>query len=63
MITKQTFEQLVSDFEYEVIDSWTDGLNEIRWSPEDETCIQYSAGEEVRTGSFERLLQYFVDSE
>lgn len=61
MLTKEAYENLVSDFEYEVIDGWTDGENEIRWDAEDETCYQYHKGEFVRTGSFERLLEAFSE--
>jgi len=60
-ITKEVFDELVSDFEYGIIDEITIGNSTIQWQPEDETCFEIIDGEVVSTGSFEHLLEWFLE--
>ena len=60
-ITKEVFDELVSDFEYGIIDEITIGNSTIQWQPEDETCHEIIDGEVVSTGSFEHLLEWFLE--
>ena len=59
-ISKRKFNQLVSDFEYGIIDSYTIGDSTIAWQPADETCFEFVDRKIVATGSFERLLEQFL---
>jgi len=56
-----TYNKLVEAFEYEHIDSWTDGETVIEWNAQEQTCFEYCNGELVTTGSFARLLEWFVE--
>jgi hypothetical protein len=60
-ITKEVFDELVSDFEYGIIDSYTIDTSTIEWQPDEETCFEIIDGEVVSTGSFEHLLEWFVE--
>ena len=60
-ISQKRFDKLVSDFEYGIIDSFKIGDSTIVWQPEDETCFEFVNGKVVSTGSFEHLLEWFVE--
>jgi hypothetical protein len=60
-LTKERFDELVSDFEYGVIDSVKIGTSTISWQPADETCFEFVDGKIVNTGSFEHLLEWFLE--
>jgi hypothetical protein len=62
-ISKRKFNQLVSDFEYGIIDSYTIGDSTITWQPADQTCFEFVGGKVVATGSFEHLLEWFLEEE
>jgi hypothetical protein len=62
-ITKQRFDQLVSDFEYGIIDRCRVGTSTISWQPADQTCFEFVKGRVVATGSFEHLLEWFLEEE
>ena len=60
-ITNEVFNELVSDFEYGIIDEITIGNSTIQWQPEDETCFKIIDGKVVSTGCFEHLLEWFLE--
>jgi len=62
-ITKRRFDKLVSDFEYGIIDSYTIGDSTIAWQAAEETCFEFVGGQVVATGSFEHLLEWFLEDE
>jgi hypothetical protein len=62
-ISKKRFDKLVSDFEYGIIDSVKIGDSTIVWCPADETCHEIFFSKVVATGSFERLLEWFLVEE
>ena len=59
-ISPRRFCQLVSDFEYGIIDSYSIDGSVIEWSEADQTCLEYRNGRVVATGSFERLLEWWL---
>lgn len=61
LLDKEAFESIVSDFEYELIDSYEINDSIIEWQPEEQTCFLYEDGEVVSTGSFEHLLEWFLE--
>jgi hypothetical protein len=64
IITKKRFEQLVSDFEYGIIDRCRIASYTISWQPADQTCFMFEKGQVVTTGGFEYLLEkFFYDEE
>lgn len=62
-LDRETFEELVSDFECGIIDSYSIGDSHIEWQERDQTCWEIVDGEVVATGSFERLLEWFLEDE
>lgn len=60
-ISKKRFDKLVSDFEYGIIDSVKIGDSTIEWQPKDETCFEFVNGQVISTGSFEHLLEWFLE--
>jgi hypothetical protein len=60
-MTQELFDDLVSKFEYGIIDSYTIGESTIEWQPDEQTCFEFVDGEVVATGSFEHLLEWFVE--
>jgi hypothetical protein len=62
-ITKKRFEQLVSDFEYGIINRCRVGAYTISWQPLDQTCWMFKAGKVIETGSFEHILEQFLEDE
>lgn len=62
-LDKEAFDSIVSDFEYNLIDSYEINDCIIEWQPKDQTCFLYEDGEVVSTGSFERLLEWFLEEE
>ena len=59
-ISRRKFNQLVRDFEYGIIDSYTIDESVIEWSESSQTCLEYVNGKVVATGSFERLLEWWL---
>lgn len=60
-MTREQFNKAVNDFEYGIIDSFSIDGSTIKWEKDAETCVEIVDGEVVATGSFSRLLEYFVE--
>ena len=62
-ISKKRFDQLVSDFEYGIIDRCRVGAYTISWQPLDRTCWMFHKGQVIETGGFEHILEQFLEEE
>lgn len=59
-ISKKRFDQLVSNFEYGIIDRCRVGAYTISWQPLDQTCWMFHKGQVIETGGFEHILEQFL---